>query len=120
MITAKACIRVTEIVESWRVSAVVMRNAPSAATWNAKGVQKMNDDDALDVWAAFAASEPMPIRLLYPTTVEEMLEALEELRQKHRTLDKIPHKDSLIPTHKFFEDLCNRLLALEKGDRHEP
>lgn len=79
-----------------------------------------NDDDDLDVWAAFAASEPMPVRLLYPNTVEEMLQALAELRQKHRTLDKIPYKDSLIPTHKFFEDLCNRLLALEKGDRHEP
>lgn len=117
--TAKACIHAKAVVVSTHVTAVVMRNVPNVATWTAKGAQMMNDDDDVDVWAAFASSEPMPVRLLYPQSVEEMLEALAELRQKHHTLDKIPYKDSLIPTHMFFEDLCKRLLALEKGDRHE-
>lgn len=119
-ITATAITHAKASAASWHRSAVAMRNVPSAATWTAKGALMTNDDDDLDVWAAFAASEPMPVRLLYPNTVEEMLQALAELRQKHHTLDKIPYKDSLVPTHKFFEDLCNRLVALEKGDRHEP
>lgn len=121
VITAKACIHVKAIVVNTPVSVVVMRNVPSAVTWTAKVVPMMNDDDdEVDVWSAFAASEPMPVWQLRPNNVEEMLQALAKLRQKHRTLDKIPYQDSLIPTHKFFEDLCNRLLALEKGDRHEP
>lgn len=118
-ITATAIIHAKANVENLLQSADAMRSVPNVATWTAKGAQMMNDDDDVDVWAAFASSEPMPVRLLYPQSVEEMLEALAELRQKHHTLNKIPYKDSLIPTHMFFEDLCKRLLALEKGDRHE-
>ena len=42
-ITAKACIRVKAIAVNTPVSAVVMRNVPSAATWTAK-VAPMTDD----------------------------------------------------------------------------
>jgi hypothetical protein len=48
-----------------------------------------------------------------PKTVEEAVEALDDLFQKHGQIDSVPFEDSLIPTHRLFWDLLNRVLILE-------
>ncbi len=48
-----------------------------------------------------------------PKTVEEAIDALEYLFSKHGQIDCIPIEDSIIPTHRLFWDLLNRVLLLE-------
>jgi hypothetical protein len=48
-----------------------------------------------------------------PPTVEAMADAIEHIFKTYSKGELVPYEDSIIPTHEFFLDLCQRLLAVE-------
>lgn len=55
----------------------------------------------------------------YPKTIDDMAKVLEFLRNKYGRLDSIPYEDAVIPTHEFFDDLCQRILKLEQKETNK-
>lgn len=49
-----------------------------------------------------------------PNTIEECIALLDELFDRHGQIDFIPFADAIIPTHRLFWDLLNRILILEE------
>lgn len=54
-----------------------------------------------------------------PSTVEEMVEAINHIFTKYPKGKLVPFEDSVMPTHEFFLDLCQGLIAIEKAVRGE-
>lgn len=54
-----------------------------------------------------------------PPTVDAMVEAIEHIFTTYPKGELVPYHDSIIPTHEFFLDLCQRLIAVEKAVRGE-
>ena len=48
-----------------------------------------------------------------PNNIEEAITALEELFNRHGQIDNIPYEDAVIPTHRLFWDLLNRIILIE-------
>ncbi len=49
-----------------------------------------------------------------PPTVDAMVEAIEHIFSTYSKGELVPYHDSIIPTHEFFLDLCQRLLTVEQ------
>lgn len=50
-----------------------------------------------------------------PPTVEAMADAIEHIFKTYSKGELVPYEDSIIPTHEFFLDLCQRLITVEKA-----
>ena len=50
----------------------------------------------------------------FPNTIEECVEAMEHLFQKHGDLENVPFEDAIAPTHRLYWDLLNRILIIEQ------
>lgn len=53
-----------------------------------------------------------------PLTVEKMITDIKALLAQYPD-SAIPHGESIIPTHSFFLDFCERLIALERQVNNE-
>lgn len=49
-----------------------------------------------------------------PNTIEECIALLDELFDDFGQIDVIPFSEAIIPTHRLFWDLLNRILILEE------
>lgn len=55
--------------------------------------------------------------MMPPHTIEEMLAGIYVLEAQYPKLQNVPYEDSIMVSHAFFRDLCERVIALENNAR---